>query len=213
LEAFFVTSAARHEKPVRRSPTSCGIADQRALAEFLSADYDERAEVIYLVTSGYSVNGGPASDLRMKRILSSRDQCLAKGASVIRLQIQPDGPLLDNYVEWVCEQMQAHGTRCLVADVTKQVGLPSMAIVRRKDKSGTVRQTIENVGRGPTGCPARQAVFAWRINFQPNKSALTALIECLDEFARRGASLDTPDKYRQFAQRLMEPHSSVVVKS
>src|SRR5512132_2453611 len=39
------------------------IADQQALAEFLSADYDERAEVIYLVTSGYSVNGGPTSDL------------------------------------------------------------------------------------------------------------------------------------------------------
>jgi len=181
--------------------------DQRALAEFLAADYDERAEVIYLVTSGYSKNGAStASNFRMRQILTGLDRCLKQGASIVRLQIQPDGPLLDTYIDWVCSQMREYGDRCSAADVTDQVGLPSMAVVRRKDKSGSSRATVELVAPGTTGQLARQAVFAWRIEYPPKSQALAALIECLDQFAEQGVNLTTPEKYREFTNRLSEAH-------
>jgi hypothetical protein len=170
-------------------------ADQEDMARFLARVYSVEAETIYVISSGYSSYDDDYNmRKRMKIVLDQLDACMKSGASIIRLQTKPDGFLAAEYINRVCDQINATTTMpgsCKVFDVRDQICLPSLAVVRLRDGTGSVWETLDRFNKESR---TRYAAFVWRIHYEDLRP-LADLIKVIDDIVRARKPL-TAAKYR-----------------
>ena len=175
---------------------------QTAFAELLARAYEPTATTIYAVTSGYTEESmrDKAARERMHRVMDRLDQCLARGVTVIRLQVEPYGPLSSEYVERVGQQLRGEtktGTRMSgetkIYDMRDLPTLPSMAVIQGARGRGVVFHVLERLHHDGERVE-RRAELVWEVRYDERN--ITPLLRSLGRITEGRVAITTEDEYR-----------------
>jgi len=185
---------------------------QTAFAELLARAYEPTATTIYAVTSGYTEESmrDKSARERMHRVMDRLDQCLSQGVTVIRLQVEPYGPLSSDYVDRVSQQLRGEtktGTRMSgetkIYDMRDLPTLPSMAVIQGARGRGVVFHVLERLHRDG-GRVERRAELVWEVRYDERN--ITPLLRSLARITEQRVAITTEHDYRN---RIVTPSGTV----